>query len=77
MHFTNANQLADAIARAAIEGVGPIQEISGADSTQYYPQLLGRTGIIYIQDHWKRSTDSDRRTGDRIDEWNGVPPPSG
>jgi len=71
MHFINANQLANAIARASVAGVGPIERMRGTDVAQYYPKLFGRTGIIYIQDYWRRSTDSDRPTGDHIDVWNG------
>jgi Type VI secretion system (T6SS), amidase effector protein 4 len=71
MHFINANQLANGIARARIEGIGPREKIKGADAAAYYHKLFGRTGIIYIQDYWRRSTDSGRPTGDHIDVWNG------
>ena len=71
MHFINANQLANAIARAKIEGLGPIEKFVGPDAAQYYPKIFGRTGIIYFQDYWRRSSDSDRPTGDHIDVWNG------
>jgi hypothetical protein len=71
MHFINANQLANGLARASISGIGPVEKITGPDASHYYPKLFGRTGIIYIQDYWRRSTDSDRATGDHIDVWNG------
>ncbi len=71
MHFINANQLANGLARASIAGVGPVEKITGTEPAQYYPKIFGRTGIIYIQDYWRRSTDSDRATGDHIDVWNG------
>ena len=72
MHFINASQLAAAIAGARIEGLGPIEKISGTDAAHFYPKIFGRTGIIYIQDYWHRSSDSaDSPTGDHIDVWNG------
>lgn len=71
MHFINANQLANAIARANLPGVGPIEKITGTEAADFYPKLFGRTGIIYIQDYWRRSSDTGRATGDHIDVWNG------
>ncbi|MBI1650276.1 T6SS effector amidase Tae4 family protein [Hyphomicrobium sulfonivorans] len=71
MHFINATQLANAIARANLPGVGPVERIKGTDAADYYPRIFGRTGIIYIQDYWKRSSDAGRPTGDHIDLWNG------
>ncbi len=71
MHFINANQLANGIARANIAGIGPTEKFVGADAAQFYPKIFGRTGIIYIQDYWRRSSDGDRPTGDHIDVWNG------
>ena len=71
MHFINANQLANALARARFDGMGPIERFSVAKAASYYPEIFGRTGIIYVQDYWKRSSDSDRATGDHIDVWNG------
>jgi len=71
MHFINASQLANGIARARIDGIGPTEKYVGADAAQFYPKIFGRTGIIYIQDYWRRSSDSGRPTGDHIDVWNG------
>jgi hypothetical protein len=71
MHFINASQLAGAIARSSIDGLGPVEKFAGADAAQFYPKIFGRTGIIYIQDYWHRSTDQGRATGDHIDVWNG------
>jgi hypothetical protein len=71
MHFINASQLANAIARANIAGIGPVEKFAGADAAQFYHKIFGRTGIIYIQDYWHRSTDQGRATGDHIDVWNG------
>ena len=71
MHFVNANQLANGLAGAHIEGVGKVEKIVGAEVAHYYPKLFGRTGIIYVQDYWWREGDSGRPTGDHIDVWNG------
>lgn len=71
MHFINATQLANGIARAGIAGLGPRERYSAAEAAAFYPKIFGRTGIIYIQDYWRRSTDSGRPTGDHIDVWNG------
>jgi hypothetical protein len=71
MHTINANQLASTLAGARIEGMGPRERFAGADAANYYPKIFGRTGIIYFQDYWKRTSDSDRATGDHIDVWNG------
>lgn len=72
MHFINASQLANAIAGANLPGVGKIVKISGEDAAKFYPQLFGRTGIIFIKDYWHRSSDNaGSPTGDHIDVWNG------
>jgi hypothetical protein len=70
MHFINASQLANAIARANIPGLGKQEKFIGADAAQFYPKIFGRTGIIYIQDYWKRAGETVP-TGDHIDVWNG------
>src|SRR5262245_32102309 len=70
MHFITANEVANSIARANLPGFGPIEKITGADASQFYPKLFGRTGVIYLQDYWKRSGEV-RPTGDHIDLWNG------
>ena len=72
MHFINASQLANGIARASLPGVGGLEKITGADAAVFYPKLFGRTGIIYIQDYWQRHSDRPGNpTGDHIDLWNG------
>ena len=38
--------------------------------SHFYGKLYGRTGIIYIQDYWKRHGETVA-TGDHIDVWNG------
>lgn len=72
MHFINATQLANALARASLPGVAPMEKLTGADAAAFYPKLFGRTGMIFIQDYWNRSSDAPGRpTGDHIDVWNG------
>ncbi|MGQ0674264.1 MAG: type VI secretion system amidase effector protein Tae4 [Hyphomicrobium sp.] len=72
MHFINASALAQALLRSKIEGIGPVEKISGADAAEFYPKIFGRTGLIFVQDYWHRSTDpSGQPTGDHIDVWNG------
>ncbi len=71
MHFINASQLANAIDKAKIAGIGPRERYVGTDAAEFYPRIYGRTGIIFIQDYWHRGTDSGRATGDHIDVWNG------
>jgi len=75
MHFINASQVANALARGQIPGLGTPQKIIGKDASAFYPKLFGRTGVIYIQDYWLRTTDQPGRpTGDHIDVWNGYRP---
>ncbi|MBX9926197.1 MAG: type VI secretion system amidase effector protein Tae4, partial [Hyphomicrobiaceae bacterium] len=58
MHIINASQLANAIRRANLPGVGPVEIMTGNDAKNFYPKIFGRTGIIYISDYWTRSTDA-------------------
>ncbi len=72
MHYINASQLANALARSNIEGLGPLEKYSGQDAAAFYPKIFGRTGIIYLKDYWARSSDqAGNPTGDHIDVWNG------
>lgn len=71
MHIINASALAHAIAGAKIDGLGPREIISGAEASEFYPKIYGRTGILFIQDYWHRSSDAEKATGDHIDVWNG------
>lgn len=72
MHYINATALANAIDRANLPGFAKKQVISGEQAAQFYPELFGRTGVIFIKDYWHRSSDhTDRPTGDHIDVWNG------
>ena len=72
MHYIRAHEVANAISRANLPGVGPRERITGKTVEEFYPQLFGRTGIIFIKDYWHRSIDTKGRpTGDHIDVWNG------
>jgi Type VI secretion system (T6SS), amidase effector protein 4 len=72
MHFINASQLGNAIGRSRIDGFGPLEKFTGSDARQFYPKIFGRTGVLYIQDYWTRTTDQPGNpTGDHIDVWNG------
>lgn len=72
MHFINASSLAQSLLHARIDGMGPVEKFTGADTAEFYPKIFGRTGIIFIQDYWHRGTDAkDQPTGDHIDVWNG------
>ena len=71
MHFINASQLANTINSANLPGFAPREKIVGTEAAHFYPKLFGRTGVIFIQDYWRRSTDKGRATGDHIDVWNG------
>ncbi|MEO1649904.1 MAG: T6SS effector amidase Tae4 family protein [Pseudomonadota bacterium] len=72
MHYIRATEVANALTRANIDGIGPRQVLRGKEPAEFYPKLFGKTGIIYIKDYWHRG--SDRQgfpTGDHIDVWNG------
>lgn len=72
MHYIRAHEVASALARANIQGIGPTERIVAKDVAEFYPQLFGRTGIIFIKDYWRRSGEAPGRgTGDHIDVWNG------
>jgi hypothetical protein len=75
MHIIRAAELARALASAQLPGVSPVQRITGTEAAQFYPKLFGRTGIIYLQDYWARTSDRPGNpTGDHIDVWNGFRP---
>lgn len=69
MHFVRANELANALRGARIDGLGSMVKLASA--TNFAEELGGRTGIIYFQDYWWRTTDILKATGDHIDLWNG------
>jgi hypothetical protein len=71
MHIINAQQLANALLSAKIDGLGPRERYVGSEAAEFYPKIFGRTGIVFIQDYWRRASDEGRPTGDHIDVWNG------
>jgi len=72
MHYIRAHELGSRLATAQIEGLGPTERLTGDEPSQFYPKIFGRTGIIYIKDYWRRSSDRPGfPTGDHIDVWNG------
>ncbi len=72
MHCIRAQQLADKLVIADIDGLSGVEKLTANDPAEFYPKLFGRTGIIYIKDYWRRSNDPEgRATGDHIDVWNG------
>lgn len=73
MHFIRAQELADALARTPLAGIGKIERIVGRDVNDFYAKLFGRTGLIYIKDYWRRHGETSA-TGDHIDVWNGYRP---
>jgi len=70
MHYIRAADLARGLAGASIPGVGRVERITGTEASHFYAKIFGRTGIIYIQDYWKRHGETTA-TGDHIDVWNG------
>jgi Type VI secretion system (T6SS), amidase effector protein 4 len=70
MHIIRAQDLADALVRLNIPGIGKVERITGTAAKDFYPKLIGRTGIIYIKDYWRRAKETEA-TGDHIDVWNG------
>ncbi|MEM9357443.1 MAG: T6SS effector amidase Tae4 family protein [Pseudomonadota bacterium] len=72
MHYIRAQELANALANRSIPGIGSVQRIRGQQVQDFYPELFGRTGIVFIKDYWQRSVDrAGSPTGDHIDVWNG------
>ena len=69
-HRSRRRARATHLAGASIEGIGQVERITGTEATHFYGKLYGRTGIIYIQDYWKRHGETTA-TGDHIDVWNG------
>jgi hypothetical protein len=70
LHIIRAADLARALARIELPGLGKLERITGKDAAEFYPRIFGRTGIIYLQDYWRRTGETNP-TGDHIDVWNG------
>lgn len=83
MHILNATELADALTRAKIDGLGPVEKLVGGDPAQFYPKIFGRRGIVFFKDYWYRTIEQKapdggiikakepNASGDHIDAWNG------
>ncbi|MFP3921607.1 MAG: T6SS effector amidase Tae4 family protein [Dichotomicrobium sp.] len=69
MHFIRAKELGNALAAARIEGMASTYKLS--NPADFANELDGRTGIIFFNGYWWRTTDTTRPTGDHIDLWNG------
>ncbi len=68
-HAIRAQELANALRKISVKGVGTLQKITPED---FDINLAGKTGIIFFKDYWRRETDPpNARTGDHIDLWNG------
>ncbi|MDK1703082.1 type VI secretion system amidase effector protein Tae4 [Serratia rubidaea] len=69
-HILRAEELANALARTAVPGLGRMVKVAPAKFDQ---ALKGQTGIIFFKDYWRRKNESFRnRSGDHIDLWNGT-----
>jgi len=67
-HALVAQELANYLLKKKIEGILKPVFLTGENFEAY---VFGKTGIIYFQDYWHRTTDqSGKRTGDHIDLWN-------
>lgn len=75
MHFIRAQQFADRLASRArvIDGLGPVEKLTGPDAANYANILYGRRGLMFMKDYWARRGEGTRgvKTGDHIDLWNG------
>ena len=72
MHILSASQFAAALRRSKITGLGPLELIAGSDVARFHTRIVGRTGVLYVRDYWRRTGDPEGRpTGDLIDLWNG------
>lgn len=68
-HALAAEELAKAINRSVLPGIGKLKKLKPEDFTK---PIRGSKGIIFFKDYWRRSGEIyDRRTGDHIDLWNG------
>jgi hypothetical protein len=70
MHYIRAREVAVALRRANIQGVSSTT-IEVSNPSDFANELDGRTGIIFFNGYWWRTSDTTRPTGDHIDLWNG------
>lgn len=71
-HTFRAEDLARALEHTYIQGVHKVEKI---DAKDFNKRLLGRTGIIFFKDYWRREPNGKKetfrdRSGDHIDLWN-------
>ncbi len=71
MFILNAQELANALSRSNIPGLGKVQKFTGDDASDFYNKMFGKKGIVFFKDYWRRSSDGGSPTGDHIDVWNG------
>jgi hypothetical protein len=69
MHFVRAKELANALRRGGIPGIGSAHSLQ--TPADFANELDGRRGIIFFNGYWWRKEDKTRPTGDHIDLWNG------
>ncbi len=68
-HVLEAEELAKAINKSVVPGIGKLNKLRPEELSE---SIIGKKGIIYFKDYWKRSGESYMgRTGDHIDLWNG------
>jgi hypothetical protein len=63
-----ASEMADWLKRTPVAGMGPTENVTGADWQQ---KIKGRTGIIAFKNYWQRDGES-RPSGGHIDLWDGA-----
>ncbi|MCY1287649.1 Type VI secretion system (T6SS), amidase effector protein 4 [compost metagenome] len=62
-----AAEMAEWLKLKPIAGMGPTENITGADWQQ---KIKGRTGIVAFKNYWQRDGETGR-SGGHIDLWNG------
>jgi len=67
-HVIRAEELANGLSKFHIAGMGKVQEI---DAQTFKAKLSGKKDIIFFKDYWQRPGETDNRSGDHIDLWNG------
>lgn len=69
-HALSAEELANWLLKNW-KKIGNVSEPVMLTGETYEKAVKGKTGIIFFQDYWHRSTDAEgQRTGDHIDLWN-------
>lgn len=73
-HAFRAEDLARALEHTYIQGIHKVEKI---DAKDFNKKLLGKTGVIFFKDYWRRERPDGTletfkgRSGDHIDLWNG------